>query len=505
MDQLNQELQKTRDELGRVIRNRATFYEIMSDMIFLIRADHVIEDMNKSAISTFGDWRGRKCHDVMHGHDTPCNATCPVRLAMAGKLHEPLIEKKIGAIHVEYTYAPFEGYHGDKLVMVAMRDVSKRKQHELEIAEFNTNIERILQQKISDLNESEQTRNQLVREINILKKELSRAQKPDEMVGESKPIRELREMIYQVADTSATVLITGESGTGKELIADLIHKHSSLANKTYLKFNCAAVSESLLESDLFGYEKGSFTGAVNSRKGKFEIADGGTIFLDEIGDISPKMQASLLRVLQNGEVIRVGGNHPVKVNVRVVAATNADLLAKVEQGSFRKDLYYRLNVINLRLPPLRERKEDIIPLASHFIRKFRNAFKKEIEFVPDEVIDALLQHSWQGNIRELENAIQRAVLLSKNNTLSLTDLDLESHGDSTTTDGAGPLITPLMYQQPLKESIAELESRIIAGALRAHQANVQEVASRLEIGKTALYAKLKKHGISAKEFKNGSP
>lgn len=500
---MNQNLQQTRDELSRVIRNRAAFYEIISDMIFLIRQDHVIEDMNKSAIRTFGDWRGKKCHAVMHGSDTPCDTICPVRMAMTGKVHDLLIEKTIGGIHVEYTFAPFDGYSGDKLVMVAMRDVSKRKQHEAEIAEFNTHIERILQLKIADLNESEQTRSRLVSEISILKKELHRAQRPDEMVGESRPIRELREMIYKVADTSATVLITGESGTGKELVADLLHKHSSLANKTYLKFNCAAVSESLLESDLFGYEKGSFTGAVTSRKGKFEIADGGTIFLDEIGDISPKMQSSLLRVLQNGEIIRVGGNHPVKVSVRVIAATNADLLAKVEEGSFRKDLYYRLNVINLRLPPLRDRKEDIIPLASHFIRKFRSAFKKEVEFVPDEVIDALLQHSWPGNIRELENAIQRAVLLSRNNTPSLLDLDLERRGDSDPADGVAPLITPLMFQQPLKESIAALESRIIAGALRAHRANVQEIAAKLDIGKTALYAKLKKYGISAKEFKNG--
>ncbi len=496
----HQELQKTKDELNRVIRNRAAFYEIMSDMFFLIRGDYIIEDMNKSAIDTFGDWRGKRCFEVMHHRREPCDTVCPVHLSRQGKTNNELIEKKIGDIYVEYTFAPFEGYQGDTLVMMAMRNITTRKQHELEIAEFNTNIERILEQKIRDLKESEQTRDLLVQEISILKKELSRIQKPDEMVGESKAIRELREMIYQVADTNATVLITGESGTGKELVADLIHRHSSRANRTYLKFNCAAVSESLLESDLFGYEKGAFTGAVTCRKGKFEIADGGTIFLDEIGDISPKMQAALLRVLQNGEIIRVGGTTPIKVDVRVIAATNADLMAAVEEGRFRRDLFYRLNVINLRLPPLRERKEDIIPLTTHFIRKYRTAFKKEIEFIPNDILDLLLRHDWPGNIRELENVIQRAVLMAKTNTLSVRDLDFSTQNRILNKELAA--ITPAMLAQPIKESLAILESKIIAGALRLHNGNVQAVTQALQIGKTALYAKMKRYGISPREMKS---
>lgn len=502
MDQLNKELQEAKQELSRVVRNRAAFYEIMSDMIFLIRGDYVIEDMNKSAIHTFGDWRGKRCHQVMHSSDSPCSEICPVKLALSGKRHDDLIEKKIGDIFVEYSFIPFEGYSGDKLVLVAMRDVTKRKKHEMEIAEFNNNVERVLQQKISDLKESEKTRTQLVREINILKKELSRAQKPDEMVGESKPIRELREMIYQVADTSATILITGESGTGKELVADLIHRHSGINNKHYLKFNCAAVSESLLESDLFGYEKGAFTGAVQSRKGKFEIADGGTIFLDEIGDISPKMQAALLRVLQNGEIIRVGGNLPIKVDVRVIAATNADLVEAVENGRFRKDLFYRLNVINLRLPPLRERKEDIIPLTTHFIKKFRTAFKKDIEFIPDEIIDMLLNYHWAGNIRELENMVQRAVLLSKNNTLSVKDFEFSESPQQPELNNGTAGIDSGMFEQPLKTSLAKLEGVILEGALKRHNGRVPEVVKKLEIGKTALYSKMKKYGITPKEMKD---
>lgn len=503
MESLNKQLEQTKSELGRVVRNRAAFYEIMSDMIFLIREDYVIEDMNRSAIDTFGDLRGKKCHDVLYNRrNTPCEDNCPVKIGTSGKRHEELLEKKIGDIFVEYNFMPFDGYHGDKLVMIAMRNITKRKKHELEIAEFNNNIERVLQQKIGDLKESERTRSQLVREIGILKKELSRAQRPDEMIGESKPIRELREMIYQVADSNATILITGESGTGKELIADLIHKHSGLNSKHYLKFNCAAVSESLLESDLFGYEKGAFTGAISSRKGKFEIADGGTIFLDEIGDISPKMQAALLRVLQNGEVIRVGGNIPVKVFVRIIAATNADLMDSVEKGLFRKDLFYRLNVINLRLPPLRERKEDIIPLTTHFIKKYRIAFKKDIEFIPDDIIDTLLHHSWPGNIRELENVIQRAVLMSKNNTILLKDLDFSSQSMPADTGAvANGGVTETMFDAPLKSSLAELEGIILRGALSKHKGRVQTVVQNLDIGKTALYSKMKKYNISAKDLK----
>ena len=495
------ELKKTQDEVSRLVRNRAAFYEIMSDMIFLIRNDYQIEDMNQSAISTFGDLRGKFCHKALHGLSQPCaNVTCPVNLTARDQRFNELIERQIDDITVEYSYVPFQGYQGDKLVMIVMRDVSKRKKHELEIAEFNNNIEHVLRVKIEDLNESEKMRTQLTQEINILQKELDRLNKSDEMIGESKRIREIREMIYQVADTTATILITGESGTGKELIADLVHKHSSRRKKPYLKFNCAAVSESLLESDLFGYEKGSFTGATSNRKGKFEIANEGTMFLDEIGDISPKMQASLLRVLQNGEIIRVGGTSPIKVDVRIIAATNAELASSVENGSFRKDLYYRLNVINLHQPPLRERKEDIVLLTSHFIKKYRAAFKKDIDFLPSRIINYLLLHDWPGNIRELENVIQRAVLLTKNNTISEKELDIIANPTNSPNSG-GAMISSKMYEQPIKDSLADVEEKIISGTMMKCGGKALDVAEVLKIGKTALYSKMKRYGISAKETK----
>ena len=315
------------------------------------------------------------------------------------------------------------------------------------------------------------------------------------MVGESKKIRDLREMIYQVADSDATILITGESGSGKELVADLIYKHSSRNGKPYLKFNCASVTESLLESDLFGYEKGAFTGANSQRKGKFEIADSGTIFLDEIGDISPKMQSALLRVLQNGEIVRVGGTQPVKVNARVVAATNADMYQAVEEKRFRKDLYYRLNVINLHLPPLRERKDDIVLLITHFIKKYRTAFNKDIKFLPKQLLDKLLQYEWPGNIRELENAIQRAILLSKNDTITEDLLSLNGYQNSESYracifPGGGDIL-----DRPLKDSLGEAEKFILWQAMDKFDGNINQIVEKLGVGKSALYEKLNRYGI----------
>lgn len=494
MTSLNSQLQESQKEVDRLVKNRAAFYEIMSDMIFLIKADFTIEDMNKSAITTFGDLRGQFCHKALLCSPEPHPSNCPVKLSSQGKRHNTLIERQVGDIFVEYNYVPFHGYQDDNLVMVCMRDITQRKQHEFEIAEFNNNIESVLRQKIMDLNESEKIRLQLAQEINFLQKELDRLNKPDEMIGESRRIREVREMIYQVAESNATILITGESGTGKELIADLIYKHGSRRNKPYLKFNCAAVSESLLESDLFGYEKGSFTGAATDRKGKFEIANNGTVFLDEIGDISPKMQASLLRVLQNGEIIRVGSSQPIKIDVRVIAATNVDLAEAVENKQFRKDLYYRLNVVNLHQPPLRDRKEDIVLLTSHFIKKYRAAFKKEIDFLPNKIINRLLMHDWPGNIRELENVIQRAVLLAKNRMITEKELDFETQ-ILPSRDQVFVTIDETMFNQPLKETIAILEKKVLEGAMKRWSGRVQQISSTLKVGKTALYSKLKRYGI----------
>jgi transcriptional regulator with PAS, ATPase and Fis domain len=376
-----------------------------------------------------------------------------------------------------------------------MRDITQIKNNEKTIEDFNTNLSLVLQKKIKDIKGTEKVREQLSIEIDFLKNELDRLRSPDQMVGESKKIRELREMIYQVADSDATILITGESGSGKELVADLVHKHSSRTGKPYLKFNCASVTESLLESDLFGYEKGAFTGANSQRKGKFEIADSGTIFLDEIGDISPKMQSTLLRVLQNGEIIRVGSAKPLKVNVRVIAATNSDLYKAVEEKRFRKDLFYRLNVINLHLPPLRERKDDIVLLITHFIKKYRKAFNKDIKFLPKQLLDRLLHYEWPGNIRELENVIQRAILLSKNDTITENLLSLNGAQKSESFKQAAILPGVDIFSQSLKDSLAEAEKNILWHCMEKFDGNITKIAKNLGIGKSALYDKFKKYDL----------
>lgn len=498
-------LKKSQQEIDRLVKNRAAFYEIMSDMIFLIREDYVIADMNRSAINIFGDLCGKVCHQALYNSKNPCEKpVCPLCLVKEDKPVDKLIERCVGDMFVEYSFASFKGYHGDIIVMIALRDVILRKQQENELREFHQNVEKILQYKIAVLDESEKIREELSREVNFLQKELDQVYSPDEMIGAGKKMREVRETIYQVADSNVTVLITGESGTGKELIADLIYQHSHRRGKPYIKFNCAAVSESLLESDLFGYEKGSFTGAQVTRKGKFEAADTGTIFLDEIGDISPKMQASLLRVLQNGEVIRVGDISPTMVDVRVIAATNADLAQKMEKGTFRKDLYYRLNVVNLRMPLLRERKEDILPLATHFIKKYREAFKKDIDFLPDRVVQRLLLHDWPGNVRELENTIQRAILFARNNIITEKDLDFEIKSSPEAMKDYWS-IDDSMFSHPLKETIADCEKKILAGAFRKWSGSAKVVAQKLKIGKTALYEKMKRHGVpGGKNKKSGS-
>jgi two-component system NtrC family response regulator/two-component system response regulator HydG len=242
------------------------------------------------------------------------------------------------------------------------------------------------------------------------------------LIGESPALQSVLQIVQQAAPTKATVLILGESGTGKELIAQALHEASPRKDQAFVKVNCAALSESLLESELFGHEKGSFTGATGRREGRFERADGGTLFLDEIGEISPGTQVKLLRVLQTREFERVGGSEPVKVDVRLVAATNRDLAAEVKAGRFREDLYYRLNVVAVNLPPLRERKGDLPALVSHFIEKYARSYEKRVRGLAPGTLQSLLAHDWPGNVRELENAVERAVVLCQGPELTAEDL-----------------------------------------------------------------------------------
>ncbi|PIE63601.1 MAG: hypothetical protein CSA26_12190 [Desulfobacterales bacterium] len=497
LSQFASTIPSTQDEVDRLAANWRTLLDTIPEMVFLLNASNTVEYMNHSAKQRFGD----TCPEnvaadlaALYGNQEALEDTSGT---------DKLREASIGNLPVEYSFIPFVGYTGEQLTMVSMRDISKRKAREEELRMFNENIEGILHQKIAELQEAEEMRKRLSRQVISLKSQLGHRHKADKMVGSSRKMRELREMIHQVAGSDATILITGESGTGKELVANLIKGTSGRDDKPFLKINCNAINDSILESDLFGYEKGAFTGATARKVGKFEIVNGGTIFLDEIGDISPRMQASLLRVLQNGEIVRVGGNEPVKVDVRVIAATNVDLGEAVKEKKFRLDLYYRLNIINIEMPPLRDRKEDIVELVSHFVNHYREAFKKDIDFVPKTIISRLLLHDWPGNVRELENLIQRAVLMSKGNMI--TEKDLLFDANLGNQPGAGKVINiqSKLGSDTLKNILSEFEGDIISQALHKYQGNVAVAADKLFIGKTALYDKMKRYNISAKEIKKG--
>ncbi len=505
MSSLDTQLRESKEEVDRLIKNWQSLLDMMPEMVVLVGVDHVIPYLNSAAQRVFGDLQGKQCTDHLCNADDRCQVLCPLKLLAKGATPEnsQLIETRIGDVDVEYSCVPFHGYKGDTMVMFVFRDVSERKMHEMEIQSFHQNIEQILQGKIRDLSESERTRKRLRQEVNVLKRKVRNPSSPDKMIGNSRKMNDLREMIYRVADSDATILITGESGTGKELVADLVQSSSRRSDKPFLKVNCSAINDQLLESELFGHEKGAFTGATARKKGKFEVNDGGTIFLDEIGDISPRMQSSLLRVLQNKELTRVGGTEPIIIDVRVIAATNVDLLKAVEEGTFRLDLYYRLNTFILEIPPLRQRKEDIIALASHFVRKYRKAFNRQVDHLPNSIVDMLLTHSWPGNVRDLENVIQRAVLLAKDNVIAESDVLFGSGVEAANGGGCDGLDQLLLQEEGrgMKAMLSSVEKMIISTTLEKNHGNVQEVAKILKLGKTALYDKVKRHNINPKSMK----
>lgn len=312
------------------------------------------------------------------------------------------------------------------------------------------------------------------------------------IIGTSKGIRSVLEQVALVAPSDATVLITGESGTGKELVASEIHRQSKRASQTFIKVNCAALPESIIESELFGHEKGSFTGALNQRKGRFELANGGTIFLDEIGDLSPQIQVKLLRVLQEREIERVGGSQPIKVDVRLIAATNRNLEADIKSGRFREDLFYRLNVFPIHIPPLRERKSDIILLADFFAEKYAQKNGKLIKRISSPALDLLSSYHWPGNVRELENCIERAVILSTDNVIHSYHLppSLQS-AQSTQTE---PTTT-------LEAALSRLEKELIIEALKITGGNMAAAARRLGITERQMGLRVHHYAIPWKLYR----
>ncbi|SIQ07057.1 DNA-binding protein Fis [Alkalispirochaeta americana] len=335
-------------------------------------------------------------------------------------------------------------------------------------------------------------REQLLEENSRLHRELEEKFRPSNIIGNSKAMQHVFDMMAQVSRSDATVLIRGESGTGKELVAQAIHYNSARAAKPLIKVNCAALPETVIESELFGHEKGAFTGAISTRKGRFEMANGGTIFLDEIGDLSAMTQVKLLRVLQEKEFERVGGNETIRTNVRVIAATNRDLERAMEEGLFREDLYYRLNVFPIHIPPLRERRNDILLLADHFIAKYREENHKPIQRISTPAIDLLSNYHWPGNVRELENCIERAVLLSADGVIHSHHLppSLQS-AESTNTQIHGSL----------QDSLDNLERELLMDALKSTKGNMAKAARILDITERIMGLRVKKHGIDPRNYR----
>jgi DNA-binding NtrC family response regulator len=340
------------------------------------------------------------------------------------------------------------------------------------------------------------------------RRQLSEPETPEQgrfgLIGNSVGLRAVLSVIEKVADTPSTVLITGESGTGKELIARALHENSSRVGQPFIKINCAAIPKTLMESELFGYEKGAFTGAVGSKPGRFELAHGGSLFLDEIGEIPVEMQVKLLRVLQESEFERVGGIKTIKVDVRLITATNRDLQKEVSAGNFREDLFYRLNVVPIHLPPLRERRDDIRLLVWHFVAKFNERLKKAIAGVDEAAMERLVSHNWPGNIRELENVLERTMLFASGPTIRAADLPPELQ----LLAGAAPPAAaaaapaggaPTSLKEIVRKETERVERELIIRALDETGGNVSQAARNLKISRKSLQNKMKEFGLRDKE------
>ena len=345
--------------------------------------------------------------------------------------------------------------------------------------------------KVGHLIEADKQR--LLDENIHLKQELRERYDFSHIIGNSNPLRQVYEQVTQVARTNTTVLLRGESGSGKELIAHAIHYNSLRANKPFIKVSCAALPETLIESELFGYEKGAFTGAQNRKKGRFELAEGGTLFLDEIGDLNISTQIKLLRVLQEREFERLGGTETIKSNVRLVAATNKDIEKAIADGEFREDLYYRLNVFAIFMPPLRERKSDVLLLADHFLEKYAREHGKRIKRISTPAIDMLASYHWPGNVRELENIIERAVLVCETNVI---------HGHHLpptlqTAEGSGT-VTRLS----LETAVEAYERDLIQDALKTTRGNRKRAAQLLDTTERIIGYKVKRYGIDCDRFRS---
>ena len=352
-------------------------------------------------------------------------------------------------------------------------------------------IASMISQAVKLRQSAQEERQRLIEENLRLTEELKDRFRPSNIIGNTNVMQEVYDLIAQVSKSEATVLIRGESGTGKELVAHAIHYNSLRAGKPFIKVNCAALPESVIESELFGHEKGAFTGAVASRKGRFELAGGGTLFLDEVGDLSPSLQIKLLRVLQEREFERVGGIETIKVDVRLIAATNIDLEQRISEGSFRQDLYYRLNVFPIHIPPLRERKTDILLLADYFAEKYSKSSHKNVRRISTPAIDMLMAYHWPGNVRELENCIERAVLLSRDDVI---------HGHHLPPTLQTAEASGTAFKGRLETALENVEQELVLDALKSSRGNMAKAARSLGITERMMGLRINRYGIDPKRF-----
>lgn len=445
---------------------------------------------NKAAAEMIG-WElgelvGKSQHDILHHSKADGTAypkeECPIYAAFNdGQVHhvedEVFWRKDGSCFPIEYTSTPIKTEEGQLLgAVVIFKDITDRKKAEQDLQLANADLQHAL-------DEVKELKQQLEQENEYLLRELKLSKNFEEIISQSGKFKRVLQDLEQVAPTDATVLILGESGTGKELIARAVHTLSDREHRPLVKVNCATLPANLIESELFGHEKGAFTGAIQKKIGRFELADGGTIFLDEIGEMPIELQAKLLRVLQEGEFERLGNAKTIKVNARVIAATNRNLEEAIAKGEFRQDLYYRLNVFPVQLPPLRERKEDIPLLVQHFAKRFAKKFGREPMLLTKKVINDLTAYSWPGNIRELENIVERAVIISKGNKLDL--------GHSLPKTGR-------QSQRSQFPTLEELERAHILKTLKHTHWKVSGengAAQLLGLKRTTLEARMKKLGI----------
>lgn len=445
----------------------------MADRILIVDDEKIIREsiayvLNKEGYSVIEAANGKEAHDRLLAE--------PVDLVISDlempemKGIELLDRAKL--INPQCLFVIITAYGSLETAIAALRKgASDYILKPIEFDELLVKINRLLEHK------------KILLENQYLRRELHREYDFSNIVGQSPEMQKVFETIRTVSTSESTVLITGKSGTGKELVARAIHFNSQRSGKAFIAVNCGAIPESLIESELFGHKKGSFTGAVADKVGHFKAADGGTLFLDEISEMPLQLQVKLLRAIEQREITPVGSSIPIGINVRFIASTNKDLLKEVEAGAFRKDLYYRINVVEIRLPSLVERRADIPLLVNHFVNKYKMDMRKDIKGVSNDVMLLLMQHTWEGEIRELENIIERAVIFSKGEYITVSDLPEFLHARGT--------VSPTEENQSLECAIGDFEKQYILTVLRKHQFDKEKTAASLKISLPTLYRRIK--------------